>query len=199
MQFLINYSESIIYLVVFFIVLGETGFIALFFLPGDTLLFSLGMLADQGLLSLPVVIGVVFVAAFIGNIIGYETGSYMREHYKQYNLFKKIPERYVLKTENFYQKYGKLTVVISRFIPVVRTVAPFLAGVGKMRRTSFISLSAIGGLVWAVLMTMVGYTVGKFLDLKNIEYLGGGLMVAAVIVFPLAMFVINRFVKKEHK
>lgn len=199
MQFLTHYSESIIYLVIFFIVIGETGFVALFFLPGDTLLFSLGMLADQGIVSLPMVIGVIFVAAFIGNIIGYETGSYMREHYKSYKFFKKIPDRYVLKTEHFYQKYGKITVIISRFIPVIRTVAPFLAGVAKMNRFSFISLSAIGGLIWAISVPIIGYTVGKFLDLKDIQYLGVSLMVAAVIVFPLIMFLVNRFVKKENK
>ncbi len=197
MQFLTQYSETIIYLVVFLIVLGETGVVALFFLPGDTLLFSLGMFADQGLVSLPVVIAVVFVAGFIGNIIGYETGSYVRGHYKQYSLFKRVPEHYILKTEHFYQKYGKFTVVLARFIPVVRTIAPFLAGVGKMQRTSFISLSALGGLFWAILMPVIGYTVGRVFDLKNIEYIGAGLMLAVVIIFPLAMLIVNRIVKKK--
>lgn len=197
MQFLIHYSETIIYLVVFIIVLGETGVVALFFLPGDTLLFSLGMFADQGYVTLPVVIGVVFVAAFIGNIIGYETGVFVREHYKQYSLFKKVPERYILKTEHFYQKYGKLTVIISRFVPVVRTIAPFLAGVGKMSRVPFIILSAIGGLLWAIIMPTIGYTVGKALDFRNIEYLGIGLMLAAIVVFPVAMFIANRIIKKK--
>lgn len=198
MQFLTHYSESIIYTIVFLIVLGETGVLALFFLPGDTLLFSLGMFSDQGLVSLPIVIAVVFVAAFIGNIIGYETGNYVRDHYKQYSLFKRVPEHYILKTEYFYQKYGKLTVIISRFIPVVRTIAPFLAGVGKMKRAPFVSLSLVGGLFWALVMPTVGYTVGKFLDIKNIEFLGIGLMLAAVVVFPVIMFIVNKVVKKKN-
>lgn len=196
MQFLIHYSESIIYLLVFLIVLGEIGVVALFFLPGDTLLFSLGMFADQGLVSLPIIIGVVFVAACIGNIVGYETGRYVRGHYKQYGLFKRVPERYILKTEHFYQKYGALTVILSRFIPVVRTIAPALAGVGNMPRRSFIALSIVGGLIWATVMPTIGYTVGRFLDLKNVEYLGMGLMLAAVLVFPLIIFIAKRLMKK---
>ena len=101
MEFLATFSESIIYLLVFFIVVGETGVIALFFLPGDTLLFSLGMFASQGIVSLPIIIGVLFTASVIGNIVGYTLGRLVRDYHHKSTILSKIPAHYIAKTERF--------------------------------------------------------------------------------------------------
>jgi membrane-associated protein len=132
-----------------------------FFLPGDTLLLSAGILAAQGKLSLSLTMAVIAFAAILGDNTGYSLGRAMGPR-----LFRKkdgilFRHEYVARAEKFYEKYGSKTMLLSHFIPVVRSFAPLVAGVGKMPRWQFFIFDAIGDIVWAVATTLVGYWFGS--------------------------------------
>lgn len=147
------------------VLFAETGLLVGFFLPGDTLLFSLGLLLATGELShvsLPVALIVLPVAAILGNIVGYwigrEAGPHVF-HRPKSRLFK--PE-YVTRSHEFFEKYGRATVILARFVPIVRTVATVLAGVSRMNFSVYLIFSVIGGLLWADGVTLLGYWLGHF-------------------------------------
>lgn len=146
-----------------FLVFAESGLLFGIFLPGDSLLFAAGLLAASGFFSISPLIATVVIAAIIGDSVGYWFGSkvggalYKREDTR---FFK---QEYLKRTELFYQKYGGRAVILARFVPIVRTLAPILAGAGSMRYRSFISYNIVGGLIWGVGMTSLGYTLGTVL------------------------------------
>lgn len=193
---LTSLSEPLIYLISFLTVFLETGIVGFFFLPGDTLLFSLGLFARQGITHLGVTIPVIVLAGFIGNIVGYYLGSFVRGKRSSSSLLRKIPEKHIKRTELFYEKYGSWTVVLSRFVPIVRTVAPFLAGVSNMSRRKFIALSLFGAILWGSIITLIGYLFGKYINLQHIVYISFSLMIIASIATPIALFISHRYLKK---
>ncbi len=142
------------------IVFAETGLFLGFFLPGDSLLFIAGFLAGQGLFSLPLLIALLWVAAVVGNIVGYEFGRrvgprlFSREDSL---LFKKA---HALKAQAFYDKYGPKTIFLARFMPIVRTFAPIVAGVAQMEFRAFLFYSVTGATAWVVGLTVLGYYLG---------------------------------------
>lgn len=188
-------SEPLIYFAAFATVFLETGVAPFFFLPGDSLLFSLGLFAHQGLIRIEIIIPLLVIAGFIGNLVGYHLGSFVRKKHHSSRLLKNIPDKYIKKTEVFYQKYGVWTILISRFIPVVRTVAPFLAGVSNMNYRRFVALSAIGGAIWAFTVTAVGFLFGSYIKIGQIIYLAIGLMLLASILTPVLLIVSRRYLK----
>jgi membrane-associated protein len=132
----------------------------IFFLPGDTLLFTAGLLASQGELNVAVILIGSFVAAVAGNQVAYAVGSRLGP-----SLFKPgsrlFKLEYVHRSEEYFNKYGSRTIVLARFIPAVRTFAPILAGIGTMRYRTFVTYNLVGALLWAVGVTLLGYTLGK--------------------------------------
>jgi membrane-associated protein len=132
----------------------------IFFLPGDTLLFTAGLLASQGKLNLAVVLIGSFVAAVVGNQVAYAVGARLGP-----SLFKPdsrlFKAEYVDRANGYFDKFGSRTIVLARFIPAVRTFAPILAGIGSMRYRTFVTFNLIGGLLWAIGVTLIGYTLGK--------------------------------------
>lgn len=143
------------------IVFAESGMMLGFFLPGDTLLLAAGVFAAQGKLSIGLCIAAIAVAAILGDNTGYTIGRVMGPR-----LFKKkdgilFRHEYVERTEKFYEKYGAKTMLLAHFIPIVRSFAPFVAGVGKMSRGKFFIYDAIGDIVWAALITLLGYWFGS--------------------------------------
>jgi membrane-associated protein len=146
----------------FVIIFAESGLLIGFFLPGDSLLFTAGLLASQGKfgLSLPVLLIGCFIAAVAGDQVGYMFGQkagpalFRRENSR---IFK---QQYVHRANEFFERHGKKTIVIARFVPIVRTFAPILAGVGNMRYGSFVMFNVIGALLWAVGITTAGYVLG---------------------------------------
>jgi membrane-associated protein len=188
-----TFSSQIIYLLTFLIVLAETGIVVCFFLPGDTLLFTLGLLAKSGNLELPHSVSIVIIASFLGNLLGYAVGQYVIAKKDASRFLKKIPESHIKKTEEFYTKYGAWTVVLSRFVPVVRTVAPFLAGVAKMNRKKFTILSLAGGVVWATVVILSGYLFGSYINLSQVGLVGLVLMLLASILTPIFLFIIKKY------
>lgn len=150
------------------IIFSESGMLVGFFMPGDTLLLTAGALASTGKLPLVAIIGVVAVAAIAGDNTGYLIGKYYGRR-----LFKKedgllFRHEYVMRAENFYEKYGSKTMLLAHFVPVVRTFAPIVAGIARMNRLQFFVYDAIGDIAWAVALTLIGYFVGK--RIPNIDH-----------------------------
>jgi membrane-associated protein len=131
-----------------------------FFLPGDTLLFTAGLLASQGTLNVAVILIGSFVAAVAGNQVAYALGNRVGPA-----LFKPgsrlFKAEYVEKANDYFDKFGSRTIVLARFVPAVRTFAPILAGIGTMRYRTFVTFNVVGALLWAVGVTLLGYTLGK--------------------------------------
>lgn len=145
------------------IVFAESGLFFGFFLPGDSLLFTAGFLASQGLFNIWIVVALCFVAAVLGDTVGYAFGHYVgpKIFNKTNSLF--FHKDHLIKAEKFYEKYGKKTIILARFVPVVRTFAPILAGVGKMSYSTFIMYNIVGAVLWAIGIPLVGYYLGSLI------------------------------------
>jgi len=155
------FSGFLAYIFLFFIVFAETGLLIGFFLPGDSLLFTVGVVAGAGELNIWLINIVLIVAAIIGDSVGYALGRMTGE--KIFNrpdslLFKKD---HLDRTRTFYEKHGGKTIIYARFIPIIRTFAPFIAGVANMNYKHFIAYNVFGGIGWVLLMTTLGYVLGN--------------------------------------
>ena len=173
------------------IVFAESGLLFGFFLPGDSLLFTAGLLSSQGLLSLPIVLVGCFVAAVAGDQVGYAFGVRVGPA-----LFKRPDSRvfkqeYVEKASHFFERYGAKTIVLARFVPVVRTFAPILAGVGTMRYRVFVTYNVLGALLWAVGITTLGYVLGEVIPDIDKYLLPVILLIIALSVAPIAVEVLR--------
>jgi membrane-associated protein len=145
------------------ILFAETGLLIGFFLPGDTLLFAAGFFAAQGRVNLALVLGLMFLGTVLGNMLGYTIGKRSGSKiFKNEEALLLNPEN-IIHAQNFYKKHGGKTILIARFIPVVRTIVPPLAGIAKMDYKLFSIYNLIGGVVWVGLVTMIGYWAGKVL------------------------------------
>jgi membrane-associated protein len=155
------------YLILILIIFCETGLIVTPFLPGDSLLFAVGALAAGGSLQVGWLIAYLTLAAIAGDTVNYWVGYFIGP-----KLFKKGDARFLKKahldrTHRFYEKYGGKTIIIARFIPIVRTFAPFVAGLGRMNYWRFSSYNVIGGVVWVVAFILVGYLFGNIPAVKS--------------------------------
>lgn len=148
-------------LLIALIVFAETGLLVGFFLPGDTLLFTAGFFAAQGNLPLPELLAVLIIAAIAGNTVGYEIGFHTgrRIFRKKDGVF--FREDYIEKAEQFYEKHGGKTIILARFVPIVRTFSAVVAGVGRMPRLKFFAYNVIGAVLWCVSVTLLGYWLGS--------------------------------------
>lgn len=167
-----------IYAILFLIVFCETGLVVTPFLPGDSLLFAAGAVAALGGMNVHIAAALLLVAAVIGDAANFAIGKYFGE-----KLFAKPDSRvfkreYLDKTHAFYEKYGGKTIILARFVPIVRTFAPFVAGMGDMHYGRFIRYNIIGALVWVGLLTYAGYFFGELPVVKN----NFGLVVIGIIV-----------------
>mmetsp|Transcript_5846 Transcript_5846/g.36241 ORF Transcript_5846/g.36241 Transcript_5846/m.36241 type:complete len:298 (-) Transcript_5846:1579-2472(-) len=146
------------YAILFAIVFCETGLVVTPFLPGDSLLFAAGAFAAMGSLNLGLLIGTLFVAAVLGDTVNYALGAWLGKKALDSNFIK---NEYIEKTEGFYNKYGGKTVVLARFVPIVRTFAPFVAGIGSMYYSKFFFYNVVGGAIWTILFTLAGFFFGN--------------------------------------
>lgn len=155
----VNYGVWM-YAILFAIIFAETGLVVTPFMPGDSLLFAVGAIAARGVLSLPVIILLLAVAAVIGDTLNYSVGRYFGDHVlKRFSRIVK-PE-YVQKTHDFYEKHGSKMIVLARFVPIIRTLAPFVAGIATMRYREFALYNVIGGIFWISSMTLAGFAFGN--------------------------------------
>jgi membrane-associated protein len=157
--------ESIIktggYLGLSLIVFAESGLLIGFFLPGDSLLFTAGILASQGYLHIGVLIPLLFLAAVVGDNVGYSFGARVGKRIFNRPNSRFFKKDYVERSEKFYADHGPKTIVLARFIPVVRTFAPILAGVAKMNYSTFFTFNIAGGFIWSVGLLLLGYFLGN--------------------------------------
>ena len=158
---IISIIQTVGYFGVFAIIFAESGLFFGFFLPGDSLLFTAGLLASQGLLNIYFLMPLLFTAAVLGDSAGYWLGRKLGPM-----IFKKedsffFHKRHIERTRVFYAKYGAKTIIISRFVPIVRTFAPILAGVGNMEYKTFITYNIFGGAFWAIGISGLGFFLGN--------------------------------------
>ncbi len=150
------------YGILFAIIFVETGVVVMPFLPGDSLLFAAGAFAGKGDFNLFILCGLLTIAAIIGDFLNYSIGR----HFGQ-AISKWLNPKHLEKTEAFYAKYGGKTIIIARFVPIVRTFAPFVAGIGKMDYKQFFTFNVVGGVVWVWSFTVLGYFFGNLPYIKK--------------------------------
>ena len=194
-QSLPSLIKTVGYLGIFGIVFAESGLFFGFFLPGDSLLFAAGFLASQGYLNISLLLAVLFVAAVLGDNVGYAFGR--KVGHKIFNREDSIffHKNNLVKAEKFYEKYGAATIILARFIPVIRTFAPIVAGAGKMNYKQFLMYNVVGGMLWTLSMTFAGFFLVKvFPDIE--QHLA--LVVAAIILLSIIPPAIH-FMKEKIK
>ncbi len=155
------------YLLLFVILFCETGLVVTPFLPGDSLLFVTGALAATGAIQLEFVLGLLFIAAVLGDSVNYSIGHFMAPRIFQEKYQRILKPEYLDRTQKFFEKYGGKTIILARFFPIIRTFAPFLAGVGKMHYRKFFLFNVTGALLWVSLFTLAGYFFGNFPFVKK--------------------------------
>ena len=192
-DFILKYNNWV-YFILFAIIFIETGLVIMPFLPGDSLLFAVGMFAAQGSLNIYASIIILLVAAILGDGCNYLIGKFVGDRILNWKLFGKklVKEEHLEKTNGFYEKHGPKTIIIARFIPFVRTFAPFVAGVGSMSYKKFTLFNVVGALFWVVGICLVGYFLGNIDIVKsNFE------KVVFIIIFISVLPVIIAFIKSK--
>jgi membrane-associated protein len=181
----------------FVIIFAESGLLFGFFLPGDSLLFTAGLLAARGDLNLPVVLVGCFLAAVLGDQVGYAFGRKVGPSIFSRPNSRLFKQEHIQRADQFFEEHGAKTIVLARFVPVVRTFAPILAGVGSMRYRTFLVYNLIGGFVWAIGVTTLGYLLGDQIGADNIDkYLLPIIFVIIVISVLPAVFEVLRHRRK---
>jgi len=155
------------YLILFIIVFCETGLVVTPFLPGDSLLFAAGAICSTGAMSPYLLIALLFVAAVLGDFVNYSIGRYLGPRAFDPKFQRFFKKEYLERTQKFYEKHGGKTIIIARFVPIIRTFAPFLAGVGAMRYREFAIYNVVGGALWVSLFVMAGYLFGEIPAVKS--------------------------------
>jgi membrane-associated protein len=169
-----------VYVILFVIVFCETGLVVTPFLPGDSLLFAVGSMAAIGALDLAGVMLILVVAAILGDTVNYAAGHYVgpRVFHEDHGRF--LNREYLLRTHRFYERHGGKTIVIARFLPIIRTFAPFVAGIGSMSYPRFLFFNVFGGILWVLLFVLSGYWFGNMpVVQKNFS-----LVIIALVLIP---------------
>jgi membrane-associated protein len=182
------------YLILFVVIFCETGLVVTPFLPGDSLIFAAGTFAARGDLKVGWLFLVLAAAAVIGDTVNYWIGKIIGPkifHKEKTRFFKK---KYLNRTHEFYEKYGAETIIIARFVPIIRTFAPFVAGIGRMSYLKFISYNVIGGVGWVAIFTFGGYFFGNIPFVKN----NFSIVIIAIILISLVPAVLE-FLKHRKK
>jgi membrane-associated protein len=195
-----------VYAILFLIIFVETGLVVMPFLPGDSLLFAAGTFCagftnEQGVraeLNLWIVLSLLIVAAVIGDGLNYFLGNRIGLSMLQWKIKNRplVKEKYIKQTEAFFEKNGSKTIIIARFVPIVRTFAPFVAGIGKMQYTKFLRYNVIGAVLWVLGLTMLGYFFGNLKVVKeNFETVIFGII--GISLLPMLIEFIRAKKKKE--
>lgn len=179
----------------FFIIFAESGLFFGFFFPGDSLLFTAGFLASQNILNIWVILFGVFICAVLGDSVGYWFGRKVGvKIFNKDNSFF-FSRKHIERTENFYNKYGNKTIFLARFVPIVRTFAPILAGVGNMKYRDFLAYNIVGGFIWSFLVILIGFFLGR--TVPNVDkYLLPIILLIIIISFLPIIFEVIRTKKK---
>ena len=182
------------YGILFAIIFAETGLVVTPFLPGDSLLFAAGAIASLGSLNIGVVVLLLIIAAIAGDTVNYWVGHFFGQKIVDNPKIRFINQEHIDKTEQFYKKYGGKTIILARFVPIIRTFAPFVAGVGTMNYKKFIAYNIIGGVLWVTLFTLAGYFFGNIPVIQtNFHY-----VIFAIIILSIVPMVYEYIQHKRH-
>ena len=181
------------YFGLFFIVFAESGLFFGFFFPGDSLLFTAGLLSSQGILSIFYLVPIVILAAILGDSVGYWFGKKVgpKIFSREDSFF--FDKQHIERTKAFYLKYGPRAIILARFVPIVRTFTPIFAGVGEMPYKTFLSYNIVGGVIWAAGATLLGYFLGAVIPNEE-SYL---LPIILVVIFVSFLPIIFEFWKNR--
>ncbi len=189
---LIQLIKTVGYLGIFGIVFAESGLFIGFFLPGDSLLFTAGVLASQGYLHIEILLPIIFVGAVLGDNFGYAFGKAVGPR-----LFKRedsllFHKKNLIRAQKFYEQYGPMTIVLARYMPVVRTFAPIVAGIGRMDYKIFVFYNIFGGLIWTLSLTLAGYYLTRVIPgiESYISWVVIGIIVASII--PVVVHILKK-------
>ncbi|BAV12586.1 membrane protein [Moraxella osloensis] len=187
LQELVKNYGNWIYAILFAIVFCETGLVVLPFLPGDSMLFAAGTIAAVGDMNIFVLIGLLIVAAVLGDFVNFEIGKHFGQKLFSNPNSKIFKQSYLQQTHDYYEKYGGRTIIIARFIPIVRTFAPFVGGMGNMNYAQFARYNIVGAVLWVVSFTTLGYFFGQLPFVK--EHFSW--IMIAIIVFSVVPMIIE--------
>lgn len=169
-----------VYAILFLIVFCETGLVVTPFLPGDSLLFAVGSLAAINALDLTLSIVLLITAAILGDTVNYWIGDYVGPKVFHQENSRFLNKEYLVRTHQFYEKHGGKTIIIARFLPIIRTFAPFVAGIGSMTYKRFLMFNVVGGALWVLLFVPAGYFFGSVPFVKN----NFSLVIIALVLIP---------------
>ncbi len=179
---IINLFGPFTYAIVFLIIFAETGLVVAPFLPGDSLLFIVGTLAGKGLLEIWSIYLTILIAAILGDTTNYWLGNKIGPRVFSKDNSRIFNKEYLEKTRDFYNKHGGKTIILARFVPLIRTFAPFVAGVGKMHYRTFFFYNIIGAFLWTTILTFAGYFFGGLPIIKeNFEYAVIGVILISLL------------------
>ncbi|SEP57241.1 VTT domain-containing protein [Flavobacterium urocaniciphilum] len=187
---LIEQYNTLIYVILFLVVFVETGFVIMPLLPGDSMLFAIGVIAaTTGKLSLAVIIPLLILAALLGDNLNYFVGHKFGELIKEKKKILFLKREYIEKTEDFFEQNGGKAVIMARFVPIVRTIAPFVAGAGSMKYRVYILNCILGAILWVAGITLLGYFLGQIEIVKNnFEKVVLGIVVLSVLPIFIKIF-----------
>jgi membrane-associated protein len=184
-----------LYVVLFAIIFLETGLVVTPILPGDSLLFAVGALAGAGIgqLSILMLLVLLIIAAVAGDAANYAIGYWLGPKVFKYEQSLLFNKKHLVRTQRFYQRYGSKTIVLARFIPIVRTFAPFVAGIGKMQYRRFAAYNVLGGVAWVAAFLLLGYFLGERLKAQF------SIIVLAIIVISVMPLAIEFFLARRRR
>lgn len=197
MESLVHYIIQFGYIALFAVVFAESGLFFGFFLPGDSLLFTAGLLAAKGDLNIATIVIGCVIAAILGDQVGYWFGAKVGKrlyHQKESLFFRK---EHIEKTKEFYAKHGKMTLLLARFTPIVRTFAPIVAGVAEMPYGEFVTYNIVGGLIWAVSMPLLGYYLGSLIPNIDAYLLPIVVVIIVLSLIPAVWHLLEGKLKKK--
>ncbi len=199
LQWIIEAYDIWTYAILFLVIFCETGLIITPFLPGDSLLFAAGAFAALGSLNLGLLFLIIFVAAVLGDFVNYQVGKYLGPKIFTKEKSFLFNKEYLQRTEKFYEKHGGKTIIFARFMPIIRTFAPFVAGMAKMQYTKFVFYNVIGALLWCVLFLGAGYFFGTLEIVKENFTLVIMIIIVVSFIPAIKEFVQHHWEKRKKK
>ena len=188
---LINLYDKYFFLIIFIIIFSETGLVIFPFLPGDSLLFLSGVISGLGMFDINFYVVVCIFAAVLGNQVNFFIGRQFGKKMMNENLFSRyIKKSHLEKTSNFFNKHGKFSIILARFIPIIRTYIPFLAGIGLMDKKIFFIYNVIGALLWVLTLSYLGFFFGDSDVVRN------NLGLVTLLIIILSLLPLIKFLKK---
>jgi membrane-associated protein len=186
------------YVLIFLVIFVETGVVVFPFLPGDSLIFMLGALAASGDINIVAITLVLMSAAIIGDTVNYHIGKFLGPKVFQEGHRRFFKMEHLVKTQKFYEKHGGKTIILARFMPIVRTFAPFVAGIGMMRYLRFLLYNAIGGICWVLAFTCLGFFFGNIPFVRN-NFSLVGIAIILLSVLPIGVELVRSKMKKKQE